>query len=64
MSGVVKPPDIADVLRAAAEMTDDLTSEEMATLLREAAELIENLRKLVGIQNEILLENEPAAGSA
>lgn len=64
MNGAAKPPDIADVLRAAAEMTDDLTSEEMATLLCEAAELIENLRKLVGIQNEILLENEPAAGSA
>lgn len=64
MTGVVKRPDIADVLRAAAEMTDELTPEELAALLRDAAELIENLRKLVGIQNEILLDGEPPAGSA
>ncbi|MET0313241.1 MAG: hypothetical protein ABW275_02495 [Hansschlegelia sp.] len=64
MTGVARPPDIIDVLRAAAEMADELTPDEMAGLLRDAAELIENLRKLVSIQNEILLENEPHAGSA
>lgn len=58
------PPDIADVLRAAAEMTDELAPEETARLLRDAAELIENLRKLVGVQNELLLDHEPPAGSA
>lgn len=64
MTGAAKPPDIADVLRAAAEMTGELSPDDMATLLNEAADLIDNLRKLVGIQNEILLEQEPHAGSA
>ena len=64
MISVIKPPDIVDVLRAAAEMADELTPDETAALLRDASELIENLRKLVGIQNEILLDHEPPAGSA
>lgn len=56
-------PDIVDVLRAAAVMTDELTSEETGRLFRDAAQMIESLRKLVAVQND-LLGDEPAAGTA
>ena len=56
-------PDIVDVLRAAAVMTDDLTPEEIARLFRDAAQMIESLRKLVDVQND-LLGDEPVAGNA
>jgi hypothetical protein len=56
-------PDIVDVLRAAAVMTDDLTSDEMARLLQDAARMIGSLRKLVNVQND-LLADDPTAGNA
>jgi hypothetical protein len=60
----VKPtPDLVDVLRAAAVMTDDLTPIETARLLRDAARMIETLRQLVNVQNE-LLADDPRAGNA
>lgn len=55
--------DIVDVLRAAAAMTDDLTSDEIARLLQDAARMIESLRKLVDVQND-LLAGDPTAGIA
>lgn len=57
------PPDIVDVLRAAAVMTNELTSEETARLFQDAARMIESLRKLVNVQND-LLGDEPVAGNA
>ncbi|WP_020180021.1 hypothetical protein [Methylopila sp. M107] len=57
------PLDIVDILRAAALMTDDLTPDETAQLFQDAARMIESLRKLVTVQNE-LLGDEPAAGDA
>ncbi|GBD49858.1 hypothetical protein [Methylopila sp. Yamaguchi] len=60
----MKPtPDLVDVLRAAAVMTDDLTPDETARLLQDAARMIETLRKLVCVQNE-LLADDPRAGNA
>ncbi|GLK78356.1 MULTISPECIES: hypothetical protein [Methylopila] len=60
----MKPtPDLVDVLRAAAVMTDDLTPDETARLLQDAARMIETLRKLVSVQNE-LLADDPRAGNA
>ena len=59
----MKPPDLVDVLRAAAVMSDELTAEETARLLRDAARMIESLRKLVHVQNE-LLGDDPRAGNA
>lgn len=45
--------DIVDVLRAVALMADELTPEEMAVLLNNAADVIETLRELVGIADEV-----------
>lgn len=56
-------PDIVDVLRAAAAMTDDLTPDETARLFLDAARMIESLRKLVDVQND-LLADDPRAGNA
>ena len=44
--------DIADVLRAVAVMSDQMTPDEMAALLNSAADVIETLRELVGIREE------------
>lgn len=52
-------PDIVHVLRAAAEMAHELTPEETARLFQDAARMIETLRKLVDVQND-LLKDEPS----
>lgn len=54
----MRAPDIVDVLRAASEMADELTPDESAHLFKDAAQMIESLRKLVGVQNE-LLDGDP-----
>lgn len=48
---------------AAAVITDELTPDEIARLYQDAAQMIESLRKLVDVQND-LLGDEPAAGNA
>ena len=45
--------DIVDVLRAVAVMSDQMTPEEMTALLNSAADVIETLRELVGIADEV-----------
>jgi hypothetical protein len=55
--------DIVDILRAAAAMTGDLTPAETSQLFQDAAQMIETLRALVNVQNE-LLEDGTWAGSS
>lgn len=57
-------PDILDRLKEAALSVDDTPVAELEDLLKEAARVIETLRTLVGIRDEIELEDTPAEGNA
>lgn len=57
-------PDLADLLDQAAEAPTELTPEQAAFLLREAAQMIRDLRILVGIREEIELEDIEPKGRA
>ena len=47
------PPDIVEVLRAAGAVPDELALEDISRLLLDAAAVIETLRTLVGIADEV-----------
>lgn len=57
-----RKPDILHRLRFYADHIDNVPAEELEAVLREAAETIETLRTLVGIKEEIWLEDEPLQG--
>lgn len=57
-------PDLVDILEEAAASPGEVTPEGMAFLLREAAEMIRTLRVLVGIREEIELEDIEPKGRA
>lgn len=57
-------PDIAETLAYVADHPDQFTKKEMASVMRMAAEVIETLRLLVGIREDIELEDEPPRGNA
>jgi len=57
-------PDIVLRLRDLAHQVDDVPVRDIVTALREAAETIETLRVLVGIREEIELEDMPPEGNA
>lgn len=63
-SGMTKEPDIVDRLLDAADRVDDLGHTETQVLLRHAAVTIRNLRDLVGIRDEVELEDTPPEGHA
>lgn len=56
--------DILDEMREAANGLEDVPVEDIEALLRRAIETIETLRVLVGIREEIELEDAPPAGRA
>lgn len=56
-------PDILYRLRFYADHIDDVPVADLEAVLREAAKNIELLRDLVGIKNEIWLEDEPPQGN-
>ncbi len=57
-----RKPDILYRLRFYADHVDDVPDTELEAILRESAETIETLRTLVGIKEEIWLEDEPPQG--
>jgi len=61
-AGALKP-DILYRLRFYADHVDDVPAAELEGILREAATDIRVLRDLVGIKNEILLEDMPSEGN-
>lgn len=62
MTDEPRKPDILHRLRFYADHIDDVPAAELEAVLREAAETIETLRTLVGIKEEIWLEDEPPQG--
>lgn len=56
--------DIVTQLLDAADGIDPLTRSELQVLLRRAALDIDTLRKLVGIRDEVWLEDVPPEGNA
>lgn len=56
--------DFVDRLMDAADRVDELSRSEIQVLLRLAAEDIRTLRTLVGIRDEVWIENEPPEGNA
>ena len=56
-------PDIVDRLLDAAEKLDDMTRSEIQVILRQAAIDIRTLRDLVGIRDEIWLEDIKPEGN-
>lgn len=56
--------DLVELLEAAAASPNEVTPEGMSFLLREAAEMIRTLRVLVGIREEIELEDMEPKGRA
>lgn len=59
-----RKPDITDRLFDAADDVDNLSRSDVQILLRQAAHTIMTLRDLIGIRDEVILEDEPPAGSA
>lgn len=57
-------PDIKDELAYVAAHPELFTKKEMAAMLTEAVEVIETLRVLVGIRQEIELEDAEPEGNA
>lgn len=55
-------PDILYRLRFYADHVDDVPAKDLEEILREAAAAIVLLRDLVGIKEEIWLEDEPPQG--
>ena len=62
MSDDPRKPDILYRLRFYADHVDDVPVKDIEEILREAAAAIVLLRDLVGIKEEILLEDEPPQG--
>jgi len=60
---MAKAKDIVPQLLDAADEIDSMRRADLQVLLRRAADDIETLRKLVGIRDEVWLEDEPPAGN-
>lgn len=58
-----KPPDIVDRLLEAADAPEALSRSDMQVLLRQAALDIKTLRELVGIRDEVWLEDAEPEGN-
>jgi len=56
--------DILVRLHSCADAVDDVPVKDLEALLREAAETIATLRLLVGIREEVELEDMPPEGNA
>lgn len=63
MSDEPRKPDILNRLRFYADHIDDAPASGLEAILREAAETIETLRTLVGIKEEIWLEDVEPEGN-
>jgi hypothetical protein len=63
-AGTPKLPDILFRLRFYADNVDDVPVRDLEEVLREAAKDIETLRTLVGIRDEVWLEDMPPEGNA
>lgn len=57
-----RKPNILFRLRFYADHVDDVPVADLEAILREAAETIEAMRTLLGIKEEIWLEDEPPQG--
>ncbi|UJW87923.1 hypothetical protein [Devosia sp. SL43] len=64
MPDTPRQPDILYRLRFYADHVDDVPVRDLEAIMREAAEDIKILRDLVGIKNDILLEDMPPEGNA
>jgi hypothetical protein len=62
MMDIPKSIDILHRLKFAAHAVDDLPARDIEELLMEAAEYIKTLRLLVGIRDEVWLEDVPPEG--
>lgn len=58
-----KKPDILYRLRFYADHVGDVPDADLEAVLREAAEIIETLRTLIGIKDEIWLEDVEPEGN-
>jgi hypothetical protein len=56
--------DIINQLKATHRDLETMTPDEVRAVLAEAISIIRTLRDLIGIKEDILLEDEPPAGSA
>lgn len=64
MTDEPRAPNILYRLRFYADHVDDVPVADLEAILREAAEDIETLRKLVGIKEEVWLEDIEPEGNA
>lgn len=56
--------DIINKLKDAHDNVETMTPEQMRAVLAEAIETMRTLRILIGIRDEMALENEPPEGNA
>lgn len=56
--------DIIEKLKAAHDNVETMSQAELRAVLAEAIEITRTLRILIGIRDEIALENEPPEGEA
>jgi len=63
MTDAPRKPDILHRLRFYADNVDDVPAADLEAILREAATTVETLRTLVGIKEEIWLEDVEPEGN-
>lgn len=64
MTDEPRKPDILHRLRFYADHVDDVPARDLEEVLRDAAKDIKILRDLMGIRDDILLEDMPPEGNA